>query len=160
MKRYTQLFMCRVWNVRRCFCSVLGIVCAHSALPSFTNAQFAAAHTSTFSYGFLVPFSCPAGSRFEDGRTNMLVACSDYGWTWPAIVTSCARERLASALIDTDECFVFAFYFHLIFWDLSLAVVTHADVVTRERRLSAFYIRVCVCVCVCQQSKTKQMDST
>jgi len=25
----------------------------------------------------------------------MLVTCSDYGWTWPDIVTSCAREPFA-----------------------------------------------------------------
>jgi len=71
------------------------IECARSALPQFVNAQQSApAHTSSFSYGFPVPYSCPAGSRFEDGRTNMMVTCSDYGWAWPAIVISCACEAV------------------------------------------------------------------
>jgi len=68
------------------------IECSGSALPTFTSAVSATAHTGTFSYNSVVDFSCPAGSRFEDGRTNMPVTCSDYGWAWPAIVTSCGGE--------------------------------------------------------------------
>jgi len=76
------------------------IECARSALPQFVNAQQSApAHTSSFSYGFPVPYSCPAGIRFEDGRTNMMVTCSDYGWAWPAVVTLCACESLTCALL-------------------------------------------------------------
>jgi len=97
-------------------CAVLlAIECAGSALPNLANAQSTVSHTSTFPYGFLVPYSCPGGSRFEDGRTNMLVTCSDYGWSWPVIVTSCARER--SALTDTKHFVSFLlFSFYILYF--------------------------------------------
>jgi len=91
------------------------IECAGTALPNFTDAVTATAHNGTFSYRSAVSYSCPAASRFEDGRTDMLVTCSDYGWSWPGIVTSCARMIFFHISVNIfhlrvygRRCFVFS----------------------------------------------------
>ena len=78
------------------------IQCDGAALPNLTDSVPFTAHSGLFAYLSTVSYTCPAGHRFDDGNTDVLVTCTRLGlWHWNHVVTSCGREFL---LLDLGRC--------------------------------------------------------
>jgi len=72
---------------------VSAIQCDGAVLPNFSDSVTATSHSGLFSYSSTVSYTCPAGQRFEDGNTEVVVTCAGIGvWDWNPVVTSCLRE--------------------------------------------------------------------